>query len=196
LLSVLRERFIVNNYPQESFVIIGHSMGAQIAARLSSARPDLVDAVISIDGSLGFSEELRPVFHQTVDGLLSDKPAFAAQALLDAVYDPTTPLATRRWHARRLEGTAQHVVRETLPPLFFGPDQVGLGAQSETFCRSLRGPFYHLSRDRAQADRMRHWFTHKNCKVDYWSDAGHWIMQDRPEEATAAIMAWIDQLPT
>jgi pimeloyl-ACP methyl ester carboxylesterase len=43
---------------------------------------------------------------------------------------------------------------------------------------------------------MRHWFTHKNCKVDYWSDAGHWIMQDRPEEATAAIMAWIDQLPT
>ena len=190
------ERFIINNYANQTFVIIGHSMGAQIAARLASARPDLVEAVISIDGSLGFSEELRPIFQRTVDGLLTEKPAVAGQALFDVVYDPTTSLATRRWHARRLEGTAEHVVRETLPPLFFGPDQVGLGEQSEAFCRSLRGPFYHLSRDQAQADRMRRWFSHKNSKVDYWSDAGHWIMQDRPEEATAAIIAWIDQLPS
>lgn len=190
------ERFIVDNYPNENFVIIGHSMGAQIAARLASARADLVEAVISIDGSLGFSEELRPVFEQTVDSLLAERPAIAGQALFDVVYGSATPLATRRWHARRLEGMAEHVVRETLPPLFFGPDQVGIGEQSETFCRSLHGPFYHLSRDRAQADRMRDWFSHEKSRVDYWSDAGHWIMQDRPDDTNAAIIAWIDKLLT
>lgn len=188
------ERFITSNYPAQSFIVIGHSMGAQIAARLALARPDLIDGVISVDGSLGFSNELRPVFQQTVDRLLTENPAVAGRALFDAVYDPATPLATRRWHARRLEGTADQVVRETLPPLFFGAGQVGIGEESEAFCRSLTIPFYQLSRDPAQADRMRHWFSHPDSKVDYWSDAGHWIMQDRPDETNAAIIAWIESL--
>jgi hypothetical protein len=55
-------------------------------------------------------------------------------------------------------------------------------------------PFYHLCRDPAQADRMRQWFSHPKSKVDVWSNAGHWIMQDRKDDVNAAVIAWIDEL--
>jgi hypothetical protein len=51
---------------------------------------------------------------------------------------------------------------------------------------------YHLCRDPAQADRMRPWFSHPESKVDVWSNAGHWIAQDRKDDVNAAVTAWID----
>jgi pimeloyl-ACP methyl ester carboxylesterase len=169
-------------------------MGGQIAARLAASRPDLVSAVVSVDGSLGFSEELAPVFQKTTDDLKSGDPGRVGPALFRTVYTPLTDPALKRWHARRLQGTPQHVVRESFGPLFFGSGQVGLGKESEDFCRTLTVPFYHLCRDRTQADRMRTWFANPKAKVDVWSDAGHWIMQDRPHDVNAAITAWVDAL--
>ncbi len=52
------ETLITRRFAGERFVVIGHSMGGQIAARLAASRPDLVDGVISVDGSLGFSADL------------------------------------------------------------------------------------------------------------------------------------------
>ncbi|RYH29797.1 MAG: alpha/beta fold hydrolase, partial [Alcaligenaceae bacterium] len=53
------EWLIATKYPGQKFTLIGHSMGAQIAARLAARRPDLVDAVVSVDGTLGFSAALE-----------------------------------------------------------------------------------------------------------------------------------------
>jgi pimeloyl-ACP methyl ester carboxylesterase len=88
---------------------------------------------------------------------------------------------------------AAHVVRESFGPLFIGPDQVGTGLQSERFLRSFSVPVYHLCRDREQAKRMQPWFSNPVSKVDTW-DAGHWIMQDRPEEVNAAMTAWLNRI--
>jgi hypothetical protein len=41
---------------------------------------------------------------------------------------------------------------------------------------------------------MRPWFSHPKSKVDLWSNAGHWIMQDRKDDVNAAVTAWIDAL--
>ena len=73
-------------------------------------------------------------------------------------------------------------------------DQVGVGEASAKFCESLAVPFYHLSRDAAQATRMRPWFSHPKSKVDLWSNAGHWIMQDSKDDVSAAVTNWIDAL--
>jgi pimeloyl-ACP methyl ester carboxylesterase len=77
---------------------------------------------------------------------------------------------------------------------FLGADQVGAGQASATFCRSLTPPVYHLRRDPAQAERMRHWFAPPKSKVDVWPHTGHWIMQDRKDDVNAAVTAWIDAL--
>ncbi|USI74660.1 alpha/beta fold hydrolase [Sphingomonas morindae] len=188
------EALIEGRFRGARFILIGHSMGGQIAARLAARRPDLVDAVVSVDGALGFAAETAPLFGKVSRDLQSGGPALVAPALFETVYDKATPAALRRWHARRVQGMPAHVVRESFGPLFLGPDQVGTGAQSERFLRGLKTPFYHLCRDPAQARRMQPWFSHPASKVDAWDHAGHWIMQDRPEEVNAAILAWIERV--
>jgi len=188
------ETLIANKYPGQTFVLVGHSMGGQIAARLAEKRPDLVSAVVSVDGALGFGNDAAQLFGKTTDDLNAGDPAVVAPALFELVYDSTTDPAFERWHARRVQGMPTHVVRESFGPLFFGAEQVGVGAASEKFCKGLTVPFYHLCRDPAQADRMRPWFSHPKSKVDVWSNAGHWIMQDRKDDVNAAVTTWIDAL--
>ena len=188
------EALISTKYPGQKFIIVGHSMGGQIAARLSAKRPDLVSAVVSIDGSLGFSEEQAQLFGKTIRDLSVGDPGVVVAALFQLVYDPATDPAYKRWHARCVQGMPMNVVRESFGPLFFGADQVGIAEASATFCRSLTVPIYHLCRDPAQADRMRPWFSHSKSKVDVWSNAGHWIMQDRKDDLNATTTAWIDAL--
>jgi pimeloyl-ACP methyl ester carboxylesterase len=188
------EALISTKYTGQKFIVVGHSMGGQIAARLAAKRPDMVSAVVSVDGALGFASDAAQLFEKTAHDLSVGDPSLVVPALFELVYDPTTDRAYKRWHARRVQGMPQHVVREAFGPLFFGADQVGVGEASAKFCRSLSVPFYHLSRDAAQADRMRPWFSHPKSKVDLWSNAGHWIMQDRKDDMNVAVTAWIDAL--
>ncbi|QKC91922.1 alpha/beta hydrolase [Mesorhizobium sp. NZP2234] len=188
------EALMSGKYAGQKFIVMGHSMGGQIAARLAAKRPDLVTAVVSVDGSLGFSEEVASVFKRTADDLQVSDPGVVGPALFKSAYDAATSPAMTRWHARRLQGTPTHVVRESFGPLFFGPDQVGIGKASEDFCIRLTVPLYHLCRDQGQAERMQNWFSNPKSKVDVWSNAGHWIMQDRPEDTNKAVTAWVDSL--
>jgi pimeloyl-ACP methyl ester carboxylesterase len=188
------EALISTRYPGQQFILVGHSMGGQIAARLAAKRPDLVSAVVSVDGALGFSSDAAQLFSKTAHDLNVADPGVVAAALFQHAYDPATDPAYKRWHARRVQGMPPHVVRETFSPLFFGANQVGLGEASAKFCRSLTMPFFHLCRDPAQADRMRTWFSHLKSRVDVWPNAGHWIMQDRKHDVNAALSSWIDTL--
>lgn len=188
------EALISTKYTGQRFIVVGHSMGGQIAARLAAKRPDLVSAVVSVDGALGFGSDAAELFARTADDLIVRDPGVVVPALFRFVYDPATDPAFSRWHARRVQGMPMHVVRESFGPLFFGADQVGVGEASAKFCARLAVPFYHLCRDPAQADRMRPWFSHPKSKVDVWSNTGHWIMQDRSQDVNAAIAGWIDAL--
>jgi pimeloyl-ACP methyl ester carboxylesterase len=188
------ESLIATTYAGQKFVRVGHSWGGQIAARRAAQRPDLVSAVVSVDGSLGFSDDLAPVFQKATSDLASGDPGVVGPALFEAFYDAATPAAFKRWHARRLQGTPLHVVRESFGPLFLGAGQVGVGAASEAFCKSLTLPVYHLCRFPEQAAAMSKWFSHPRSKVELWTNAGHWIQQDRPDAVNAAAVAWIDAL--
>ena len=134
------EALISTKYPGQKFIVVGHSMGGQIAARLAAKRPDVVSAVVSVDGALGFSSDVAQLFDKTAHDLSVGDPGLVVPALFELVYDPTTDRAYKRWHARRAQGMPQHVVRESFGPLFFGADQVGVGEASAKFCGSLTVP--------------------------------------------------------
>ncbi|WP_246795985.1 alpha/beta fold hydrolase [Burkholderia perseverans] len=176
------------------FVLIGHSMGAQIAARLAAKRPDLVGAVVSIDGSLGVSRAAADFLATLTHDLENGDPGEKVPALFQLLHDANTDPALKRWHARRAQGTPAHVARESFGPLYFGADQIGMGEASEAFCRSLAVPVYHLGRDPEQVARMRGWFAHPRSRVELWSDTGHWIMQDRKDDVNVALATWIDDV--
>lgn len=188
------ETLIAKRYANEPFIIVGHSMGGQIAARLAARRPDLVSAVVSVDGTLGFSSDAAEVFEKTASALNADDPRGVVTALFDLVYGPATDPAHKRRRASGLHAMPPHVIRESFAPLFFGADQVGIGSASARFCAGLEVPFFHLCVDPVQADRMRPWFSHPKSEVQAWSEAGHWIMLDRKDDVNAAVASWIDSL--
>ncbi|MEX3953731.1 alpha/beta fold hydrolase [Paraburkholderia sp. EG287B] len=188
------ETLIATRYPNERFIVVGHSMGGQIAARLAARRPDLVSAVVSVDGALGFSGDAAEVFEKTAHELNAGDPRAVVAALFERVYGPATDPAHKRRHASRLQAMPLHVIRESFAPLFFGDEQIGIGDASARFCAGLPVPFYHLCVDPVQADSMQAWFSHPKSRVQAWSDAGHWIMQDRPDDVNAAVASWIDSL--
>lgn len=115
------EALISTKYPGQKFVIVGHSMGGQIAARLAAKRPDLVSAVVSVDGALGFSGAAARLLRKTAHDLNAGDPAVVVPALFQLVYDPATDPGYKRWHARRVRGMPPHVVRESFGPLSSGP---------------------------------------------------------------------------
>ncbi|WP_321789342.1 alpha/beta hydrolase [Paraburkholderia sp. J94] len=188
------EAFMTTHYPGQRFVLVGHSMGAQIAARLAAKRPDLVGAVVSVDGSLGVSDAAADFLAKTTQDLETGDPGEVVPALFTLLYDRDTDPALKCWHSRRVRGMPLPVVRESFGPLYFGDDQVGMGEASAIFCRSLDIPFYHLSRDAGQVELMRAWFSHPKSKVEAWSNTGHWIMQDRKDDVNHAVTAWIDDV--
>ncbi|HET9962797.1 MAG TPA: alpha/beta hydrolase [Nitrospiraceae bacterium] len=188
------EALILASYRGDKFVLVGHSMGAQIAARLAVKRPDLVRAVVSIDGALGFDAAAARFFSRTAANLETGEPDTVVPALFAGVYDHATDPAFKRWHARRVQGMPKHVVRESFGPLFTGSEQVGVEEASARLCQQLTIPLYHLCRDPAQASRMRPWFSHPKSKVEAWAEAGHWIMLDRKDDVNAAVTGWIDSL--
>lgn len=188
------ESLITTRYPDQKFTLVGHSMGGQIAARLAVKRPDLIKAVVSVDGSLGFSDKAGAAFANVAEHLQTADPGMVAAALFEQVYDPATDPALQNWHARRAQGMEKIAVRESFGPLFMGPDQVGVGKPSAEFCKRLMLPFYHLCRNPTQANRMRSWFSNTKSKVDVWPHTGHWIMQDRKNDVNVAVASWIDAL--
>ena len=121
------EGVISTKHPGQKFIIVGHSMGGQIAARLAAKPPDLVSAVVSVDGSLGFFGDAAQVFGKTAQDLNINDPGVVAPALFELVYDPATDPAFRRWHARRAQchGTscASPSVRSSWEPTRSAPDR-------------------------------------------------------------------------
>ncbi|HDR9490089.1 alpha/beta fold hydrolase [Burkholderia stabilis] len=188
------ESLITTRYASEPFILVGHSMGGQIAARLAARRPELVRAIVSVDGALGLPAEAAEVFAKTASDMNGEDTRGVVTALFEQVYGPGTDPAHKRLHANRLQSVPLHVIRESFVPLFFGEGQVGIGEASAAFCAGLTVPVYHLCIDPVQADRMRPWFSHPKSKVQAWSDAGHWIMQDRKDDVNAAVTSWIDSL--
>ncbi len=69
------EALIVASHRGRKFVLVGHSMGAQIAARLAAKRPDLVRGVVSIDGALGFDAAAARLFGKVARDLAAGDPA-------------------------------------------------------------------------------------------------------------------------
>jgi pimeloyl-ACP methyl ester carboxylesterase len=188
------EELITSKFPGEKFIAMGHSMGGQIAARLAARRPDLVSAVISVDGTLGLSAANEEGYRDFCDALDAGDPGVVVPALFKSLYGVDSDPAITRWHARRAQGIPATVLRQSIRSLFLGPDQVATGLSSEVFCRNLRVPFYGLYRTQAQVDTMRPWFSHPKSRVELWAGAGHWIMLDSTMQLNASVSEWIDAL--
>jgi pimeloyl-ACP methyl ester carboxylesterase len=188
------EALIENKYAGQKFVLVGHSMGGQVAAILGASRPDLVKAIVSVDGTLGVPAGAQPTYEKLNSDIKAGVPGEVIPAVFSGLYSSESERAVIRWHTRRIQGMPAHVLRQSIGPLFLGPDQVAMGPKSEALCRSLTMPVYSLHRSQARVDTVAPWFKAPKSTTELWQGSGHWIMLDRKDAFNAAVTAWIDAL--
>lgn len=188
------EEFILCNFPGESFILVGHSMGGQIATLIADRRPDLVKAVVCVDGTLGLPSALNLPNRLLVALMSRFNPHVISSAVLKGLYGPETSTSLIHDHAIRLNSIPAYVLTQSFKSLFLGVGQVSTGKSSEQLCRRLKVPFYGIYCSRHRVARMSNWFSHPKSKLEVWSGTGHWIMIDRPDQFNNSVSAWIDFL--
>lgn len=188
------EALIESKFTGQKFVLVGHSMGGQIAAILGARRPDLVKAIVSVDGTLGVPAAAQPTYEKLDADLKAGNPGDIIPPIFSGLYSAESERAVIRWHTRRIQGMPAHVLRQSIGPLFLGPDQVAMGPKSEALCRSLTMPVYSMHRSQARVDAVAPWFSAAKSKTELWQGPGHWIMLDRKEAFNSAVTSWIDAL--
>ncbi len=188
------ERLIVDQYAGAPFVVVGHSMGGQIAARLASRRADLVSGLVLVDATLGFDPADEARYQRFCDRLDAEDPRKVTAELFKSLNSPLSDPAVIRWHARRLQGMHPQVLRAPVRPMLLGLDQVAMGPASESLCRSIKCPALVMHSAKARVDTVRAWFENGRSEVQLWEGAGHWIHIDCAREFNFAATSWIDGL--
>lgn len=188
------EAMIDSRYAGQQFVLVGHSMGGHVAAILGEKRPDQVKAIVSVDGTLGVPLAAKEIYEQLAADLDTGKAGDIIPPVFSGLYSANSDPAIIRWHTRRIQGMPEHVLRQSIRPLFLNDNQVAMGPNSEALVRSLKMPVYAMHRNQARVDTLASWLSMPNSKSELWTDCGHWIMIDRKQEFNEAVTAWIDAL--
>ena len=94
-------------------VVVGHSGGAAVAVELAVRRPDLVAAVVALDGTLGFPAELLEQTAPMVDALRGPAWREVMAGFLAAGFLPSDDQDLLRRTVEHVTGMPQHVVAGT-----------------------------------------------------------------------------------
>lgn len=172
-------------------VAVGHSLGGVIVSTLAIERPDLVRAVVTIDPGYLVSDELAASLGPMLDALDASDPVPVAQAVLGGTYTPASPPALKTWHMRRIAGTPDHVLRQTLANLMGG---IALESVSAPYLARRTCPVLSFYANPAQAQAEAALLTDGASRVVSFEGSGHWLHQERPAEVNHVIDTWLAEL--
>jgi pimeloyl-ACP methyl ester carboxylesterase len=172
-------------------VAIGHSLGGVIVSTLAVERPDLVQAVVSIDPGYLLSSELAVSIGPLLEALDSSDPIPVAQAMLGGTYTPASPPALQTWHMRRIAGMPVHVLRQTLRSLMQG---IALESVSAPYLAQRKCPVLAFYTDPGRTAVEAELLTDKRSRVVTFEGSGHWLHQERASEVNHIIDGWLASL--
>jgi pimeloyl-ACP methyl ester carboxylesterase len=114
-------------------------------------------------------------------------------------YAPATPSHLPPFHARRIEGFAQHAMWQTIGGLAFAEDQFGLRPDSEAYLRRVQVPALAFRAGSQDPVSVAAWeraqFAHPYSRAVGWEGTGHWLHQERPAEFNSILLSWLKDLP-
>jgi pimeloyl-ACP methyl ester carboxylesterase len=176
-------------------IIMGHSLGGQLAALLALTRPDLVSALVLIDPTLGLTTPVKMAFGAfCLATKVAREPAPFLEKMFSGMYSAQTAPEKIEANTRRLRAMPRAVVRQSLRPIMFGQNQVSVGRPSERLCRSLACPVYSLFVDPKRADRVRPWFHHEQSVVAARPGSSHWIHHEESDRFNSEVLKWLAAL--
>jgi pimeloyl-ACP methyl ester carboxylesterase len=177
-------------------VVVGHSLGAQVASVLAVEHPELVRAVVAVDAGYGVTEEAAPMVAKGIAAMRRPGQAWATGArLFTNFYTEQSPPQLATWHRRRMLAVPDHVLVAAFEGLFEGPEQFGLRPASDEYLKRRTCPVLTIYADPAAATWEETTFTDPYSRAVGWDGSGHWLHQERPDDFNALVLDWIAGLP-
>ncbi|MBU4565410.1 MAG: alpha/beta hydrolase [Desulfarculus sp.] len=174
-------------------VLIGHSMGLDVARRVALEHPTRVRALVSMDGALGLPPQeavARAEWCKQAD-------AFAAQfqgpdgqqklgPFFDAMQDKSTPQALREWVKAQALATPWHVGKSSMAE-FVKPANWDYRTLSIPVL-AIYVPNPHLPPD------FEAWLRtlFPNLRCAQITGAGHFVMLEKPGQVNALLLEFVD----
>jgi pimeloyl-ACP methyl ester carboxylesterase len=177
----------------DQVVVVGHSLGASVAAALAVQRPQLVRAAVSVEPAYG-QDEATVEWMRGAAMRFGDEEGNALAAELQGATEPLAPAWLRTWHRRRTLGTDPALLRETFWDMYFSEDQFSGQPQTDAYLAGRRCPTLAFHRFPHMADWERGVTSHPESRVVSWEGAGHWLHQQYPVEFNSLVLTWIAQL--
>ncbi|MPQ96484.1 alpha/beta fold hydrolase [Modestobacter sp. I12A-02628] len=175
-------------------VVIGHSLGAVVAAALAVEHPERVLATVVVEPAYGQPPPALEWLVGVADQFgTQDGNALAAD--LQAATEPTAPARQRAWHRRRTLGMAPALLARTFRDMYVVPEQVSGQPATDRYLAGRRCPTLAFHRLPDMADWERGVLTHPASRAVSWEGSGHWLHQERPVEFNRLVLDWLADLP-
>ncbi|HET9647689.1 MAG TPA: alpha/beta hydrolase [Microlunatus sp.] len=173
-------------------VVVGHSMGGNVAVELAVRRPDLVAGVCCVDPAYddpGWADAETRVED------LRDRGVQAALATLPAAFSPTASPDLLREAADTLGSTGIDVLIEALRSTYL--DERAFGHHTETHQKLLQltAPMLSVYAAPDRAERATR-FPLADHVVETIADTGHFIPLEQPTRLWRTLNAWIGSSAT
>lgn len=162
---------IAENYAGSPFLVVGHSMGAQVAAELAARHPNLVDRLVLIGATV--NPEERTAKEQAMRMIQDLGNARVSVLVKGAIaYAKTGP----GWFIEKLGPTLEHRIEDALPRVT-QPTLVLRGSEDPVSPRAWSEQVASLIPESTQAEVQGH---------------GHEAIIADGEPAVREILAWIE----
>jgi len=170
-------------------VVVGHSLGGYIGVHLAVEHPEDVLALVCVDPAYAPSIA-APDPSGLISALRSEACYDVMQQFFAAFAVADTPAHLTTWHQRRLLTVPQHVISESIAGMLTD-DVPDLDADMlrRRSCPTLT--FFRSAADSAWEDAAAG--SGPGTTVT-WSEAGHWLHQEKPAEFNAVFEDWLDQI--
>lgn len=169
-----------------SAVLCGHSMGGAVALMVAGLRPDLVRAIVMLDGSILFPEPLRrQALENLVPALEGDHWLDAMRSYFSRTLDPKDP--------PEVTARVMHDLGLTRPGIASSFFRSLFGSDYADALKTFRRPLLYVHA-KAPSDLQRLVELCPSATVRQVNDSGHYVMLSAPAQVNAALDRFLDSL--
>ncbi|MEU5878291.1 alpha/beta hydrolase [Spirillospora sp. NPDC047279] len=174
-------------------IALGHSMGTMVVSTLAVEHAARIRALVCVDPAYGMPAEIAAFMPAMVEGLLKD-PVPAVLGMEPVLYTPVTPAHVRTAHARKIQATPEHVLKQAFPAMFTDEGRWATRPESEAYLAGRDCPVLACWADPARAAWEAEQFKHPASRAVSWPAAGHRLHEERPAEFLLVVKKWLKEL--
>nr|WP_235544261.1 alpha/beta hydrolase [Phycicoccus sp. Soil803] len=174
----------------EPTVVVGHSMGAQVAVALALREEVQVSALVLVDPAFGAEPaEMAGAPDRLAD--LRSRGALAGVEFVDGAFPDGQPHDVWLQARREMAATPGQALADLYESMYLAPDSMGPTDRAAAVLGRVRVPVLYLFSTSFAAGVANAYPKVPGSRVQEWVGTTHYLHQQRPEEFAQLVQGWV-----